>query len=471
RAVRSPVDQGIELGRFQSATVHHARQAIAAARAAFAGWHRLPYQERSTILRRVAGRLRADKASLAGLLGLEAGKPRLEAFGEVDEAADMITTYCELMEANHGFILQRPSMLPGERNVSVLKPFGVWGVISPFNFPIALATGMIAGALLTGNTVVFKPASATPASGLLVYRHFVEAGLPPGVLNFITGDGQVLGEEFCANRQVDGLAFTGSREVGYELYRRFARPPARPCITELGGKNPAIVTAKADLDLAVEGVLRSAFGYSGQKCSACSRVYVDRSLHDTFLARLTERARELAIGDPTERATFLGPLINERAVETYLGATAEARRDGKLLTGGNRLREGRLGQGLFVDPAVVGGLPPAHRLFREELFVPCVAVAPVDSLDEALALANDTEFGLCAGIYSSDEAEVQRFFDTIEAGVTYANRRGGATSGAWPGYQSFGGWKGSGSTGKGALGPHYLQQFLREQSQTVIAAP
>ncbi|MDP9351239.1 MAG: aldehyde dehydrogenase family protein, partial [Chloroflexota bacterium] len=255
---------------------------------------------------------------------------------------------------------------------------------------------------------------------------------------------------------------------GSEVYRRFAEPYARPCITEMGGKNPAIVTAQADLDKAAEGVARSAFGYSGQKCSACSRVYVERPVYEEFVQRLTERTSKLKVGDPTGPDTFVGPVINEASVETYLSAAEEARRDGKILHGGNRVTEGQFANGTFVEPAIVGDLPVGHRLFRDELFVPFLAVAPVDSLDEALHLANQSEYGLTAGVYSEDPSEVQRFFDRIEAGVTYANRRGGATTGAWPGAQSFCGWKGSGSTGKGGLGPYYVQQFLREQSQTII---
>ncbi|MDP9379643.1 MAG: aldehyde dehydrogenase family protein [Chloroflexota bacterium] len=466
--VSAPSNRDLLLGRFQKGTPEHARQAIDAAAEAFRTWGRMPHAERLVLLRAAADNFRAQKLDLSALLSIEAGKTRMEALGEVEEAADLISTYCDYMEENNGYIRQMDSLMPGERNVSVLKPLGVWAVVAPFNFPVALATGMLAGALVAGNTVVFKPASATPYSGLLVYRMFAEAGLPDGVLNFITGGGGAIGDELATNPKVAGMVFTGSREVGSDVYKKFAEPYARPCITEMGGKNPAIVTAKADLDKAAEGVMRSAFGYTGQKCSACSRVYVERPVYDQFLQMLVERAKGVKVGEPTEKDTFMGPVINEKSVETYLTAADEARRDGEVFFGGNRLTEEHYANGTYVEPAIVGNLPVEHRLFREELFVPFVAVAPVDSLDEALRLANDSEYGLTAGVYSEDPSEVQQFFDNIEAGVTYANRRGGATTGAWPGAQSFCGWKGSGSTGKGGLGPYYVAQFLREQSQTVI---
>jgi 1-pyrroline-5-carboxylate dehydrogenase len=238
----------------------------------------------------------------------------------------------------------------------------------------------------------------------------------------------------------------------------------------MGGKNPAIVTRSADLDKAVEGVARSAFGFSGQKCSACSRVYVERPIYDEFVDRLTRRTKELKVGDPAERDVFVGPVIDDRAVNRYEEAVASAA-GGTVRTGGRRLTGDAFDRGTYVAPTVVDGLPPDHDLFKRELFLPLVAVAPVDDLDHALALANDTEYGLTAGIFSEDRGEIDRFFDRIEAGVVYANRKGGATTGAWPGCQSFCGWKASGSTGKGGLGPYYVQQFMREQSRTLVVDP
>jgi 1-pyrroline-5-carboxylate dehydrogenase len=253
------------------------------------------------------------------------------------------------------------------------------------------------------------------------------------------------------------------------LYKGFTRDYPRPIITEMGGKNPAIVTRRADLDMAAEGVMRSAFGFDGQKCSANSRVYVDRAVAAEFVEKLGERARAIRVGDPTHRDSWMGPVINERALKTFTDAAEEARRDGgRIVAGGEVLRDEATERGYFPTPTVVAGLPLDHRLFRDELFVPFVVVGEVDSLDQAIEQANGTPYGLTAGIFTEDRAEAERFLDRIEAGVVYVNRRAGATTGAWPGIQSFGGWKGSGSSGKNGLGPYYVQQFLREQSQTVM---
>ena len=235
----------------------------------------------------------------------------------------------------------------------------------------------------------------------------------------------------------------------------------------MGGKNPAIVMARADIAKAAAGVARSAFGYGGQKCSACSRVYVERSVYDRFIEALVETTRGLKVGDPTQRDVYMGPLINDKAAATWTRAVEEARRDGRV-TLGAEVPGDLAGRGHFVVPAIVEGLAAGHRLMTEELFVPLVCVAPVASLDEAIESANRTEYGLTAGIFSEDESEVREFFDRVEAGVVYANRSTGATTGAWPGVQSFCGWKASGSTGKGGCGPYYVSQFLREQSRTIV---
>jgi 1-pyrroline-5-carboxylate dehydrogenase len=224
----------------------------------------------------------------------------------------------------------------------------------------------------------------------------------------------------------------------------------------------------ADLEEAAEGIMRSAFGFGGQKCSANSRVYVERPVHDELVRLLVEKTEPIAVGNPLPRETWLGPVIDERAVRRHQQAVDEARREGTVFTGGEHLTDGELSRGFYVEPTVVGGLPADHRLFRDELFAPLTAVHAVDSLDEALTLANDSIYGLTAGVYSEDPAEVQQFLDRIEAGVLYVNRRAGATTGAWPGVQAFGGWKGSGSTGKAGLSMYYVGQFLREQSHTIV---
>jgi 1-pyrroline-5-carboxylate dehydrogenase len=236
----------------------------------------------------------------------------------------------------------------------------------------------------------------------------------------------------------------------------------------MGGKNPAIVSHRADLEEAAEGIMRSAFGFGGQKCSANSRVYVERPVHDELVRLLVEKTEKLTIGDPLKREHWLGPIIDERAVDRHQVAVAEARRDGTVFTGGEHLTDGDLDRGFYVEPTVVGNLPASHRLFQDELFAPFTAVAAVDSLDEAIRLSNDSLYGLTAGVYSEDPAEVKKFLDEVHAGVLYVNRRAGATTGAWPGVQAFGGWKGSGSTGKAGLSMYYVAQFLREQSHTVV---
>jgi len=466
---RSPIDTDLVVGRFPVGTRQDVRDAIEAARTAFPTWRDTPWRERLAILRRAADLISERQFDYAALMALEVGKNRLEALGDVEETADLLRYYGEEFEKADGFVKPLGSLSPTERTRSVLRPYGVFGVISPFNFPMALAGGPAGGAMLAGNTVVLKPSSDAPLSAVKFAEALRDAGLPPGVFNLVTGPGETVGAELQENAGIDGMVFTGSYEVGMKLYRSFTKEYPRPIITEMGGKNPAIIMGSADLDEAAEGVMRSAFGFDGQKCSANSRVYVERSVARDFVDRLVEKARGIAVGDPTQRNNWMGPVINQRALETFTKAVEDARAGGGTIeVGGEVLSDGETARGFFPTPTVVTGLPLEHRLFRDELFVPFLVVGEVESLDQALHEANDSAYGLTAGIFSRDEAEVQRFLDTIQAGVVYVNRRAGATTGAWPGIQSFGGWKGSGSSGKSGLGPYYVQQFLREQSQTVV---
>jgi len=466
----SPIDTRILLGMFQSASREQAREAVAAARAAYPAWSARPWTERVALLKKAADGIRARRWELSALMGYEAGKNRLECVGDVEESADLIEYYCHQIEEHHGFETALGTLGPNEENSSVLRPYGVWAVISPFNFPLALAAGPAGGALVAGNTVVFKPASATPLLGYKLLEVMVDAGIPAGVFNFVTGSGGTAGQELVDNADVAGIVFTGSKDVGMHLIRDNAsRTVPRPLIIEMGGKNPAVVTRHADLDKAADGVMRSAFGAQGQKCSACSRMYVDKAIRAEFVEMLVEKTKKITIGNPLDRNVYLGPVIDENAVATYETAVARATRDGgRVLTGGRRLTAGDFVYGHFVEPTVIDGLPASHPLFAEELFVPITVLGDVSSLDQAIDLANATEYGLTAGIFSEDDAEIRRFFDRIEAGVTYANRRAGATTGAWPGINSFGGWKASGSTGRGTGGPYYVQQFMREQSRVRI---
>ncbi len=464
----SPID-GSLIGTFAKGTRMDVQDAIAAARAAFPAWSDRPWQDRVAILRRVADIISERQMVFAALLAIEVGKNRLEALGDVEETADLIRWSCDMVEQNQGF--DHPMGNLGDPSVhtrSILKPYGVWAIISPFNFPFALSGGPSGGALVAGNTVVYKPSSDAPLSGVCLVQAMREGGVPDGVFNMVAGPGETVGAELQENEGVDGILFTGSFEVGFDLYRHFAKQFPKPVIVEMGGKNPAIVTRSADLDKAAEGVMRSAFGLSGQKCSANSRVYVERPVYDEFTELLADKAKAISVGDPVDRENWMGPVINQRALARYEDAVAEARLDGRIVAGGERLLDGGLDKGYFVAPTVVADLPTEHRLFRDELFLPFVAVAPVDSVDEALDLANDSNLGLTAGIYTGDQAEIDKFLKRIEAGVVYANRRAGSTTGAWPGVQPFGGWKGSTATGKSGGGLYYVQQFMREQSQTIV---
>jgi 1-pyrroline-5-carboxylate dehydrogenase len=462
---RSPVDRDLVVARFPVGTRQDARDAIDAARDAFPAWSATPWRDRLAVMRRAADIISDRQFEYAALMSLEVGKNRLEALGDVEETADLLRYYSDEFEKADGFVKPMGSLSEAERTRSVLRPYGVFGVISPFNFPMALAGGPAGGAMIAGNTVVLKPSSDAPLSAMKFAEAMREAGLPDGVFNLVTGPGETVGAELQENPAVDGMVFTGSYEVGMKLYKSFTKDYPRPIITEMGGKNPAIITASADLDTAAEGAMRSAFGFDGQKCSALSRVYVDRGVAREFVDKLVAKTRDLSVGDPTERGTWMGPVINERALKKFTDAVDEAKADGGTVEIGGETDTER---GYYPTPTVVTGLPLDHRLFHEELFVPFLVVGEVDSLDQALEEANGTPYGLTAGIFSGDDGEIERFLQRIEAGVVYVNRRAGATTGAWPGIQSFGGWKGSGSSGKSGLGPYYVQQFLREQSQTVI---
>jgi 1-pyrroline-5-carboxylate dehydrogenase len=328
---------------------------------------------------------------------------------------------------------------------------------------------MSSAALVAGNTVVYKPAEETPWTGLKLYEIYNEAGIPAGAFNILFGRREVIGDPLWQHPGVDGVVFTGSKQVGMRIHAGLSGSWIKPALLELGGKNAAIVLRTADLDAAAEGVTRSAFSLQNQKCSATSRVYIQREVSSAFLERLIEHTRSLPMGDPSQRDVFFGPVINQRSVERFERAVNQARAEGTVVLGGDRLRGGIFDRGYFVAPTIAR-VPLESTLYREELFVPFLAVGEVSGLDQGLAETNRADYGLTAGIFSRDQEEIARFFDEVEAGVCYANKRTGATTGAWPGAQPFCGWKGSGSTGKGGCGPYYVAQFMREQSRTVIEA-
>jgi 1-pyrroline-5-carboxylate dehydrogenase len=463
----SPIDKDITIGRFSQATTQDVDDAVAAAKAYQLEWDRTGWQERVRILRNVADIMEERVFDLAALMAYEVGKSRLEALGDVQETAELIRWNCDEMERHDGFRVPMSGLGAAGDYYDVLRPHGVWAVISPFNFPMALSGGPSSGALVAGNTVVLKPSNQGALLGYKLYECYRDGGVPPGAFHLVIGRGATAGDHLWHHPDVNGVTFTGSYPVGMDIYKHFTTDVPKPVICEMGGKNPTIVTKNADLDKATDGVLRSAFGFGGQKCSACSRVYVEREVYDDFLSQLKTKTEKIKVGNPIERDVYMGPIINEPAMETYEEASEEARKHGTIVTGGQRITEGDFARGLFVEPTIVEA-PDDSWLWRKELFVPFVAVGAFDELDDAITKANDTEYGLTAGLFSEDRAEIDEWLDRIQAGVVYVNRRAGSTTGAWPGVQPFGGWKGSGTTGKAGGGPYYVLQYLREQSRTVI---
>lgn len=463
----SPIDSDLLIGRYAQATTVDVDEAIAAAQEFAPEWEAWGWERRRDLMLAAADIMDRETFELGALMSYEIGKNRLESLGDAAETVEFLRYYANQITEHNGFVTPLNALSDRETNTSVLRPWGVWAVISPFNFPLALSGGPSIGALITGNTVVLKPSNTGALMALEFYRIMREAGLPAGALHVVTG-GDKIGDHLAHHDGVDGLTFTGSYPVGMHLYRTVNERRPKPVACEMGGKNPAIVTATADLDVAAQGVTRGAFGLSGQKCSATSRVYVERPVYDEFVEKLVAKASELTIGDPLKKETFMGPVIDRAAVERFEKAVAEVESSGgEVLVGGKVLTDGAMGKGNFVEPTVVSA-PLDSSVWTEELFVPFLAVAPVDSFDEAIALANNTDFGLTAGLFSNNDAEIEMWFNQIEAGVTYVNRAAGATTGAWPDIQSFGGWKGSGTSGAGGGGPWYLRLFLREQSRTLI---
>ncbi len=468
---RSPVDTDVMLGVFQKGSEKDAHEALAAARRAFPVWSKMKWQDRVALVRKAADLIDERIYQIGAAMTMEVGKNRMESLGDVAETADLVRYSCYSMEKNDGFKVEMgrdPLVGYTATNFSVLRPYGVWLVISPFNFPTALTGGPSGAALVTGNTLVIKPATDTPWVVRLLAECFRDAGLPDGVVNFVTGPGRTLGQALIESPEVDGVTFTGSYDVGMKIFRDYAQGRyVRPIILELGGKNPAIVSRHADLDRAAIGIVRSAFGLQGQKCSACSRVFIEEPVYDKLVDRLVEMTNKLVVGDPTEREVYMGPVINKGSYQDFKNFTEELSQSGRFLTGGKVLSEGKFAKGYFCMPTLVADLPLDHRLWQYEMFLPITTVAKIGSLDEAMKHANNVNYGLTAGFYGSKE-EADWFFDKIQAGVTYANRPQGATTGAWPGFQPFGGWKGSGSSGKNGGGLYYVPLYMHEQIQTLI---
>lgn len=478
----SPIDANIKIGSFQKGSAEHARLAIAAAQKAFASWREMDYSDRATLFRNAANLLSKRKFNIAAILSYENGKSRYESIGEVDEGIDFMRYYANELESNKGYVrrthsdyskLKVASGFQGapsdaEKVTIAMKPYGVFGVIAPFNFPISISIGMSVGALITGNTVVFKPSSTdnmTMLTGLKIYELFRDAGLPAGVFNYITGPGSVIGEELVMNDNVAGIAFTGSKATGIGMISKcFSSGKQKVFVVEMGGKNAAIISKNADIGKAVSGVASAAFGFAGQKCSALSRVYVHQSIKEQFTGKLVEWARDVKIGNPLSKEVYIGPLISESARKRYEESVAIAKGTGRILYGGNVVKTGM--QGSYVEPTIIE-VRHDNPLVRKELFLPILTIESFTDLDDAIRMANDTEYGLTAGFYSNSKKEIRKFGENILAGVVYINRGMSATTGAMVGLHTFVGWKGSGLTGKGTGSKYYLQQFMREQSMSV----
>jgi len=468
---RSPINHDWLLAHIQAGTEEHADQAIAAARAAFPAWSATDWKERVRIVRRAADIIEERLFTMGVVTSLNVGKTRMESLADVQEGADLMRSACDYLEANNGYLVQQGSEpLAGFKvtNYSVMKPYGVWLVISPFNFPVALTCAPSGAALVAGNTIVTKPSPETSWILRMLAECFRDAGLPNGVFNFVSGEDDELGKTLVNHADVDGVTFTGSHKVGMEIYRKFAqRDYPRPVVLEMGGKNATIVSRHADLDHAALGIVRAAFGTAGQKCSCTSRVYVETEVHDELVALVKRYTEDLRVGDPTRREVYVGPMINEVAYQSFQKYCGELADDGEILTGGVSLHDGERQHGLYCAPTIVTDVPLDHRLWTTEMFVPVLMVGKVESLEQAMQLTNNTVYGLTGGFFGSPE-ETQWYFSQIQVGTSYANRMHGASTGAWPGYQSFGGWKGSGAMGRGAGGPYYILSYLQEQSQTIV---
>ena len=467
--VRSPGDSDLVIGEFAAGGDDTVDRAVRAAARAFEDWRTTPPETRAGIFADAAGVFRDWKFELAATITLENGKNRTEAMADVDEAIDFLRFYGRELERRDGYEFDTGQPTPEQRCENLLRPYGVFGVVAPFNFPLAILTGMTTGATITGNTAVVKPASATPLIAHAFVDALEEAGLPDGVVNLVTGGGRAVGEPLVEHEEVAGVAFTGSREVGRDIQRTFLESgKPGPVVAELGGKNPVVVTASADLEAAVSGVRMGAFSFSGQKCSATARVYVEEAVFEDFADRLVEETAALPVVPPEDRSAVLSPVIDERALERYRDICARAQSEGTIRTGGEVVDDPDLPPGRYVEPTVVTGVPHDHDLAREEHFLPFVTLHPVEDLAEGIARSNDSDYGLCAGLFSGDDSEIEAWFDRVQSGMCYVNRAQSATTGALVQAQPFGGWKDSGTTGKFAGGYWYLPQFMREQTRTLV---
>jgi 1-pyrroline-5-carboxylate dehydrogenase len=450
-------------GIHQKADQAHVEPAIQAALTAFESWKNTPAEERAGLVFRVAEILRKRKFEFDAWLVLEAGKNWDEAEADTCEAID----FCELYASTALHLAEAAPVvqLPGEQDLLRYIPLGVGAVIAPWNFPLAILCGMTTAAVVCGNTVVLKPSSDSPTIAAKFFEALEQAGLPAGVVNFCPGSGATFGHGIVEHPKTRFIAFTGSRDVGLDIHLRAAK--AQPgqvwikrTILEMGGKDSIIVDADANLEAAVEAVAVSAFGFQGQKCSACSRAIVDNSVYAEFLEKLRDRVARMRVGDPAENA-YMGPVINEGALKSILSYIEIGKQEGRLLTGGTRAAlQGNSGEGYFLEPTVIADVAPGARIAQEEIFGPVLAVIKADGFDDALAIANNTEYGLTGAVFTNSPEKIERAQRDFHVGNLYVNRK---CTGAMVGAHPFGGFNMSGTDSK-AGGADYLYLFTQAKS-------
>jgi acyl-CoA reductase-like NAD-dependent aldehyde dehydrogenase len=435
---RNPADARDVIGRFQAGTAADAAMAVRAAGMAFPAWRATPAPKRGEILYRFGALLAEHKERVARALTREMGKVLPEARGDVQEAIDI--AFLMAGEGRRMFGDTVPSELPDKWAMSIRQPIGVVGIITPWNFPTAIPCWKMMPALVTGNTVVFKPASDTPHCATLIVEIMAEAGFPPGVVNLVTGSGAEVGDAIVDSPDTQVISFTGHSETGRSIAQRAGRRLKRVSL-ELGGKNGIVVLRDADLDLAAEGILWSAFGTTGQRCTACSRVIVEEAVLERLLERLEAGARALRLGDGLLDTTDVGPMINAAAVEKTESYIEVGRREGELVCGGERAVGPGLEHGEFFEPTIFSGIRPMDRLAQEEIFGPVLSVIPVADYDAAVTALNQTRYGLSSSVYTRDVNAAFRAMRDFETGLVYINA---GTIGAET-HLPFGGWKETGN--------------------------
>ncbi len=448
------------VGIHQKAGKEHVEPAMAAALKAFESWSRTTVEERTGLLFRAADLMRQRKMEYMAWLVFEVSKNWGEADADISETIDFCEFYAR--EALRFAKAQTPVQLAGERDSLMYIPLGVGAVIPPWNFPCAIMAGMTLASIVSGNTVILKPSSDSPTIAAKFVELLEEVGVPEGVVNFCPGAGASFGDAVVAHPKTRFIAFTGSREVGLHINRVAAsQAPGqiwiKRTILEMGGKDAIIVDADSDIDSAVEGVAQAAFGFQGQKCSACSRAIVDERVYDKFLEQLKSRVEKINVGDPAENSN-MGAVINESSMKTILGYIEQGKKDGRLLTGGERATEA--GEGYYIRPTVFADISPKSKLEQEEIFGPVLVVIKARGLDHALEIANDTEFGLTGAVYTRSRDKIERAIREFHVGNLYINRK---CTGAMVGAHPFGGFNMSGTDSKSG-GPDYLYLFTQAKS-------